>query len=141
MAMVVVGSTCSCGLEHVIIASGYLTNMQGCICFIPVPSPMVICTHIQPTTTIAMTTLHVGQNLSASWAQRFRTSSLLCTYKLCDYYSPIPILSPFLFKPSLYVAILNLKDFSFTCIQSTTVLCDKDHITTLWNYNIEITTH
>ena len=27
-------------------------------------------------------------------------------HKLCDYYSPIPILSPFLFTPSLY-------DFSF----------------------------
>ena len=31
-----------------------------------------------------------------------------------DYYSPIPILSPFLFTPSLYVAIFNLQDFSFT---------------------------
>ena len=31
------------------------------------------------------------------------------------YYSSIPILSLFLFTPSLYVAILNLKDFSFTC--------------------------
>ena len=32
MAMVVVGvsSICSCGLEHVIIACGHLTNMQGC---------------------------------------------------------------------------------------------------------------
>ena len=67
-----------------------------------------------------------SRNLSASWAERFRTSSLLCTYKLCDYYSPIPILSPFLFTPSLYVAILNLQDYSFTCIQSTTVLCDRD---------------
>ena len=61
---------------------------------------------------------------SASWAERFRTSSLLCTYKLCDYYSPIPILSLFLFTPSLYAPILNLQDFSFTCTQSTTVLCD-----------------
>ena len=57
-----------------------------------------------------------SRNLSASWAERFRTSSLLCTYKLCDYYSPIPILSPFLFTPSLYVTILNLQDFSFTYI-------------------------
>ena len=59
--------------------------------------------------------LRWSRNLSASWAERFRTSSLLCTYKLCDYYSPIPILSPFLFTPPLYVAILNLQDFSFTC--------------------------
>ena len=57
-----------------------------------------------------------SRKLSASWAERFRTTSLLCTYKLCDYYSPIPILSPFLFTPSLYVAILNLYDFSFNCI-------------------------
>ena len=56
-----------------------------------------------------------SQNRSASCAERFRTSSLLCTYKLCDYYSPIPILSPFLFTPSLYAPILNLQDFSFTC--------------------------
>ena len=56
------------------------------------------------------------RNLSASWAERCRTFSLLCTYRLCDYYSPIPILSPFLFTPSLYVAIFNLQDFSFTCI-------------------------
>ena len=56
-----------------------------------------------------------SRNLSASWAERFRTSSLLCTYKICDYYSPIPIFSPFLFTPSIYVAILNLQDFSFTC--------------------------
>ena len=67
-----------------------------------------------------------SRNLSASWAKRFRTSSLLCTYKLCDYYTPIPILSLFLFTPSLYAPILNLQDFSFTCIQSTTVLCDRD---------------
>ena len=39
------------------------------------------------------------RNRSASWAERFWTSSLLCTYKLCDCYSPIPILSPFLFTP------------------------------------------
>ena len=65
-----------------------------------------------------------SQNGSASWAERFRTSSLLCTYKLCGYYTHIPILSPFLFTPSLYAPILNLQDFSFTCIQSTTVLCD-----------------
>ena len=56
-----------------------------------------------------------SRNRSASWAERFRNSSLLCTYKLYDYYTPIPILSPFLFTPSLYVAILNLQDFSFTC--------------------------
>ena len=56
-----------------------------------------------------------SRNLSASWAEKFRTSSLLCTYKLCDYYSLILILSPFLFTPSLYVAILNLQVFSFTC--------------------------
>ena len=56
-----------------------------------------------------------SRNRSASWAERFWTSSLLCTYKLCDYYTPIPILSPFLFTPSLYVAILNLQNFSFTC--------------------------
>ena len=56
-----------------------------------------------------------SRSRSASWAERFRISSLLCTYKLCDYYTPIPILSPFLFTPSLYVAILNLQDFSFTC--------------------------
>ena len=56
-----------------------------------------------------------SRNRSASWAERFRTSSLLCTYKLCDYYTPIPILSPFLFTPSLYAPILNLQDFSFTC--------------------------
>ena len=66
-----------------------------------------------------------SRNLLASWAERFRTSSLLCTYKLCDYYNPIPILSPFLFTLFLYVAILNLQKFSFTCIQSTTVLCDS----------------
>ena len=65
-----------------------------------------------------------SRNCSASWAERFRTSSLLCTYKLCDYYTPISILSPFRFTPSLYAPILNLQDFSFTCIQSTTVLCD-----------------
>ena len=57
-----------------------------------------------------------SRNCSASWAERFRTSSLLCTYKLYDYYSTIPILSPFLFTPSLYVLILNLQDVSFTCI-------------------------
>ena len=56
-----------------------------------------------------------SRNHSATWAERFRTSSLLCTYKLCDYYTPIPILSPFLFTPSLYAPILNLQDFSFTC--------------------------
>ena len=56
-----------------------------------------------------------SRNHSATWAERFRTSSLLCTYKLCDYYSPITILSPFLFTPSLYAPILNLQDFSFTC--------------------------
>ena len=56
-----------------------------------------------------------SRNLSASWAERFRTSSFICTYKLCDYYSPIPILSPFLFTPSLYAPILNLQEFSFTC--------------------------
>ena len=56
-----------------------------------------------------------SRNRSANWAERFRTSSLLCTYKLCDYYSPIPILSAFLFTPSLYAPILNLQDFSFTC--------------------------
>ena len=61
-------------------------------------------------------TMRWSQNRSTTWAERFRTSSLLCTYKLCDYYSPIPILSPFLFTPSLYVPILNLQDFSFTCI-------------------------
>ena len=55
-----------------------------------------------------------SRNRSASWAERFRTSSLLCTYKLCDYYTPIPILSPFLFTPSLYAPILNLHDISFT---------------------------
>ena len=55
------------------------------------------------------------RNCSASLAERFRTSSLVCTYKLCDYYSPIPILSLFLSTPSLYAPILNLQDFSFTC--------------------------
>ena len=59
-----------------------------------------------------------SRNRSAIWAERFRTSSLLCTYKLCDYYSPIPILSPFFFTPSLYAPILNLQDFSFTCLYS-----------------------
>ena len=59
-----------------------------------------------------------SRNRSASWAERFRTSSLLCTYKLCDYYTPIPILSPFLFTPSLYVAILNLQDFHLLVIIS-----------------------
>ena len=58
---------------------------------------------------------YYSRNRSASWAERFRTSLLLCTCKLCDYYSLIPILSPFLFTPSLYVAILNLQDFLFTC--------------------------
>ena len=58
-----------------------------------------------------------SQNHSASWAERFRTSSLLCTHKLCDYYCPIPILSPFLFTPSLYAPILKLQNFSFTCVQ------------------------
>ena len=33
----------------------------GCICIILVPSTMVLCPHIQPTTTVSMTTLHVGQ--------------------------------------------------------------------------------
>ena len=33
--------------------------------------------------------------------------------KICDYYSPIPILSPFLFTLSLYATILNPQDFSF----------------------------
>ena len=33
-----------------------------------------------------------SQNCSAIWAERFQPSSLLCTYKLCDYYSPIPII-------------------------------------------------
>ena len=50
------------------------------------------------------------QNLSASLAEKFWTSALLCTYKQCDHYSPIPILSPFL---SLYVTILKLQDFLF----------------------------
>ena len=45
-----------------------------------------------------------SRNCSASWTERFRTSSLLCTYKLCDYFTPIPILSPFLFTPSLLCA-------------------------------------
>ena len=56
-----------------------------------------------------------SRNHSASWAERFWTSSSLCTYKLCDYYTPIPILSLCLFTPSLYALILNLQDFSFTC--------------------------
>ena len=37
-----------------------------------------------------------SRNRSACWAEGFWTSPLLWTYKLCDYYSPIPILSPFL---------------------------------------------
>ena len=61
-----------------------------------------------------------SRNYSASWAERFWTS-LLCTYKLCDYCSPIPILSPFLFIPSLYALILNLQDFSFTCLISSCI--------------------
>ena len=36
-------------------------------------------------------------------------------FSTCDYYSPITILSPFLFTRSLYAPILNLQDFSFTC--------------------------
>ena len=60
--------------------------------------------------------MHNNEVVPAGWAEKFRTTSLLCTYKLCDYYSPIPNMSPFLFTPSLYVAILNLQDFSFTCI-------------------------
>ena len=59
-----------------------------------------------------------SRNLSANWVERFWTSSLLCTYNLCDYYTPIPILSPLLFTPSLYAPILNLQDFSFTCTYS-----------------------
>ena len=47
------------------------------------------------------------------------TSSLLCTIKLCDYY----IVHPF-YTILINVAILNLQDFSFTCVQSTIVLCD-----------------
>ena len=43
---------------------------------------------------------------------------VLIALALCDYYSSIPILSPFLFTLSLYVAILNLQDFSFTCLLS-----------------------
>ena len=52
----------------------------------------------------------VTRLVGAEW---FRTSPLY-TYKLCDYYSPIPILS-LSFTPSLYVAILNLQDFLLTC--------------------------
>ena len=29
-----------------------------------------------------------SRNFSANWAERFRTSSLLGTYKLCNYYTP-----------------------------------------------------
>ena len=54
-----------------------------------------------------------------NFVERFWTSSLLCTYKLYDNYSPIPILSPFLFTPSLYVAILNLQYFLFSCVYNT----------------------
>ena len=67
-----------------------------------------------------------SRNHSASWAERFWTTSLLCTYKLCDYYTPIPILSPFLFIPSLYVATLNLQDFSFICIH---ISCAQNYLT------------
>ena len=81
-----------------------------------------------------------SRNRSAIWAERFQTSSLLCTYKLCDYYSPIPILSPFLFTPSLYAPILNLQDCSFTCIQSTTVLCDTPLHSTLRFMDLLVTT-
>ena len=61
----------------------------------------------------------------------FGTTSLLCTYKLCDSYTPIPILSPFLFTPSLYVAILNLQDFSFTCLLSFLKPWDIAYVVTM----------
>ena len=71
-----------------------------------------------------------SQNRSASWAERFWTSSLLCIYELYDYYSPIPILSPFLFTPSRYVAILNLQDFSFcTCLFNLCLSIIKRYLT------------
>ena len=46
----------------------------------------------------------------------FGTTLLCILYNLCDYYSPTQFLSPFL--PSLYLAILNLQDFSFSCLLS-----------------------
>ena len=64
----------------------------------------------------------------------FRTTSLLWTYKLCDYYSPIPILSPFLFTPSSYMAILNLQDFSFTCFHSLLKPKDISSVLLLYIY-------
>ena len=52
-----------------------------------------------------------SQNCSASWAEIL---DLIIMH--IQSYSPIPILSPFLFTRSLFAPILNLKDFSFTCI-------------------------
>ena len=53
----------------------------------------------------------------------FGTTSLLCTYKLCDYYSPI--LSPFLFTPSLYLAIviLSAQTLSVVCRRGDSSFC------------------
>ena len=57
-------------------------------------------------------TLYVHNNEDARSlpTQLAGTTSLLCTYKQCDYCNPIKILS-FLFTPSLYEAILNLQGF------------------------------
>ena len=67
---------------------------------------------------ISLKIMRWSRNHSVSWAERFRTSSLLCTYKLCDYYSLIPILSPFLFTSSLYMWPLSIcKIFHLHCIQ------------------------
>ena len=48
----------------------------------------------------------------SSWAERFQTSSFLCTYKLCDYYSPI--LLSFLHHSYMWPFSI-CKIFSFTC--------------------------
>ena len=58
------------------------------------------------------------RNLSAQLAERIQDHLIIMHIKLCNYYSPIPTLSPFLFTPSLYVAILNVQDFSFTSLLS-----------------------
>ena len=49
-----------------------------------------------------------SQNHSASWAERFQTSSFICTYKSCDYLVPFHPCLLFFFV--LYVAILYRQD-------------------------------
>ena len=67
-----------------------------------------------------------SRNRSAGWQRDFRPPHYYAHTNYVTIILPFQsCLLSFLHHP-YYVAILNLQDFSFTCIQSTTVLCDRD---------------